>query len=84
MSYWKNFYESFRIKNIFANGRVLHVLLLSRFRTLLWTLLTMSGVNVSEEVGFLSRSAPLFSTTLQAQSFALRKSIRCELAELSC
>ena len=35
--------------------------LLPRFRTHLWTLLRMCDVTVSEEVGFLSRSAPLFN-----------------------
>ena len=39
---------------------------------------------VSDEVGCLSRCAPLVTPSLQAQTFALRESIRCELEELSC
>ena len=41
-------------------------------------------MKVSEEDGFLSRSAPLFTPSLQAQTFALIESIRCQLEELSC
>ena len=43
----------------------------------------MCDLQVSDEVGFLSRCAPLFAPSLQAQTFALRESIRCELENLS-